>query len=37
VYGRRTEKRIEDVLGEDQFGFRSGKATRDAIGMLRVI
>jgi len=27
----------EDVLGEDQFGFRRGKGTRDAIGMLRII
>jgi hypothetical protein len=34
---RRIEKRIEDVLGEYQFGFRRGKGTRDAIGMLRII
>jgi hypothetical protein len=34
---RRSEKKIEDVLGEDQFGFRKGKETRDAIGMLRII
>jgi hypothetical protein len=27
----------KDVLGEDQFGFRRGKGTRDAIGMLRII
>jgi hypothetical protein len=32
---RRSEKKIEGVLGEDQFGFRKG--TRDAIGMLRII
>jgi hypothetical protein len=25
------------VLGEDQFGFRRGKGTNDAIGMLRII
>jgi hypothetical protein len=25
------------VLGEDRFGFRRGKGTRDAIGMLRII
>ena len=31
------EKKIENVLGEDQFGFRRGKATGDAIGMLRII
>jgi len=34
---RRTERKIEAVLGEDQFGFRRGKGTRDAIGMVRVI
>jgi hypothetical protein len=33
----RSEKKMEDVLGEDQFGFRKGKGTRDAIGMLRII
>jgi hypothetical protein len=30
-------RKIEEVLGEDQFGFRSGKGTTDAIGMLRII
>jgi hypothetical protein len=25
------------VLGENQFGFRRGKGTSDAIGMLRII
>jgi hypothetical protein len=34
---RMIEKKIENVLGEDQFGFRRGKGTRDAIGMLRII
>jgi len=34
---RRIEKKIEDVLGEDQFGFRRGTGSRDAIGMLRII
>ena len=33
----RNEKKIEDVLGEDQFGSRRGKGTSDAIGMLRII
>jgi hypothetical protein len=37
VIRRRSEKKIEDILGEDQFGFRKGKGTRDAIGMLRLI
>jgi hypothetical protein len=34
---RRIEKKIEDILGEDPFGFRRGKGTRDAIEMLRII
>ena len=33
----RIERKIEDVLGEDQFGFRRGKGTRDATGMMRII
>jgi len=37
ILRRRIEKRIDDVLGEDQFGFGRGKGTRDAIGMLRII
>jgi len=31
------ERKIEDVFGEDQFGFRRGTETRDAIGMMRII
>jgi len=34
---RRIQMKIEDVLGEDQFGFRRGKGTGDTIGMLRII
>jgi retron-type reverse transcriptase len=37
ILRRRIEKKTEDVLGEDQFGFRRGKGTRDAIGKLRII
>jgi len=37
ILRRRIEKKIEDVLVEDQFGFRRGKGTRDAIGLLRII
>ena len=37
ILRRRIEKKIEDVLGEDQFGFRRGKGTRDTIGMIRII
>jgi len=36
VLRRRIESKIEDVLGEDQFGFRRGKGIRDAIGMMRI-
>jgi hypothetical protein len=37
ILRRRIEKKIEDVHGGDQFRFRRGKGTRDAIGMLRII
>ena len=37
ILRRRIEKKIEDTLGEDQFGFRRGKGTRNAIGMMRII
>jgi len=37
ILTRRIETKIEEVLGEDQFGFRRGKGTRNAIGMLRII
>jgi hypothetical protein len=37
ILRRRIEKEIEEVLGEDQLGFRRGKRTRDAIVMLRII
>jgi hypothetical protein len=34
---RRTERKIVDVLGENQFGFRTGKGFPHAIGMLRIM
>jgi len=37
ILRRRIEKKIEDVIEEDQFGFRRGKGTRDATGMLTII
>jgi hypothetical protein len=37
ILRRRIERKIEVVLGEDQFGFRRGKRTRDTIEMLRII
>jgi hypothetical protein len=36
ILRRRIEKKIEDLPG-GQFGFRRGKGTRDAIGMLRIM
>jgi len=32
---RRSVRKIEDVLGEDQFGFRKWKGTGNAVGMLQ--
>ena len=37
ILRRKIVWKIEEVLGEDQFGFRRGKGTRDVIGMLRII
>ena len=37
ILRRRIEKEIEDLLGDDQFGFRRGNRTRDAIGMMGII
>ena len=31
------ESKIEEVIEEDQFGFRKGKGTRDAIELIRII
>jgi hypothetical protein len=36
ILRRRFKKKIEDVLGEDQFGFRREKGTRNATEMLRI-
>ena len=33
----RTEKKIEDTLGQDTFRFRRGIGTRNAMGALRII
>jgi hypothetical protein len=37
ILRRRTERKVQDVFGEDQFGFRRGNGTRGATGMLRII
>ena len=37
VLRRRFERKIEDILGEDQFGYRRERRTRDTTGMLRII
>jgi hypothetical protein len=34
---RRRIERIEDVRGEDQFGYRRRKGSKSDIGILRVI
>ena len=36
ILRRRIESKTEDVIEEDQFGFRRGKGARDAIGMMRI-
>ena len=37
ILRRRIKKKIEDILGEAQFGFRRGKGPRNATAMLRII
>ena len=37
ILNRRLERKIEEVMGEDQFGFRKGKGTRDAIGAVTIL
>jgi hypothetical protein len=37
ILSTRIEKKIEGILGENQFGFRKGKGTRDEFGVLRII
>ena len=32
ILSKRLESKIEEFIEEDQFGFRKGKDTRDAIG-----
>lgn len=34
---KRTKRKMEDTLGEDQLGFCIGKGIREATGMLRTI
>ena len=37
VVGRRIKTRLEERVDEEQFGFRKGKGTRDAIFLLRTV
>ena len=37
IFRRRIERKIEDVLGEDQLRFRRGEGARYTVGMLRII
>jgi hypothetical protein len=34
---RKIERKLEDILGEDQFGFRRGKGTRNENRMPRIM
>jgi len=34
---RRTDRKVEDVFGANQFGFIRWKGTGGAVGMLRII
>lgn len=34
---RRIERILEDNIGEEQFGFREGKGTREIIGSLGML
>ena len=36
ILSKRLESKIEEVI-EVQFGFRKGKGTRDAVGLMRII
>jgi hypothetical protein len=37
ILRRNTERKIEDVFGEDLFGFRRGNGNSDVVGMLKII
>ena len=37
ILSKRLERKIEEVIEEYQFGFRKGKGTSDAIGLMRII
>ena len=37
ILSKRSENKIEEIIAEDQFGFRKGKGTRDAVGLMRII
>ena len=37
ILTRRLEGKVQEFLGRDQYGFRSGRGTRDAIAALRVL
>ena len=37
ILKRRIERKIKDIFGEDPFGFRRGKGTVNANGMMIII
>jgi hypothetical protein len=37
ILTKRIESKVEGFIGKNQFGFRKGRGTRDAIGVLRML
>ena len=37
ILSKRLESKMEEVIEQYQFGFRKGKGTRDATGLMRII
>ena len=37
ILAKRIKSKSEEFLGKDQFGFRSGRGTRDAVGVMRCL
>ena len=37
ILTKRIENKVKDYIGENQFGFRKGQGTREAIGVMRTI
>jgi len=37
ILAKRIERKSEEFLGKGQFGFRSGRGTRDSFGVMRCL